>query len=273
MKIISVVRNFTTYKRSTYSQSTTDLVPIDNTSLNLGVAERYNQFLNNFNYSNSQWLVFCHEDWQINQSWDFLESLRKDRIYGPIGIVFDKFSGTKKLYGQIKQYYNINGTFRSNGKKITKPHIVSTLDCQCIIVYSDLIRDTGLRFDETFTFDLYVEEFCINAKEHFGINSYAVPIKCTHFSEGRVGERYYKLAECLKIKYNNVKNTYYGTVPVVSPLIGKYPIIFYVRRFIKGIFSFRVSFVKKLYSFGIVGICLENYDSKRPCLFRINLKK
>lgn len=272
MKIISVVRDFAMYNKCVvYDNSANDLVCFDNRTDNHPIPVCYNEFLDNFNYKNSQWLIFCHEDWQINQSWDFLDSLDKANIYGPIGVYYNKLNGKISVLGQITQANKDGSLSVKNGIKLKEPHIVSTIDCQCIIVHSDLIRKTGLRFDETFTFDLYAEEFCIRAKELFNISTYAVQVNCTHFSNGNIGERYFRLAKELQNKFKKVKQPYFGCVPNISPLVGEKPLMLPQRKILKGIFSFRISFNKKRYAVNILGICFENYDSKRPCILRIKL--
>ena len=270
MEIISVVRDFSMYERCINSECG-KLHYFDNQINNRPIPVCYNEFLDGFNYETHQWLIFCHEDWQINQSWDFLDSLDKANIYGPIGVHYNKLTAEISTLGQITQANKDGSLPFKNGIKLKSPHIVSTIDCQCIIVHSDLIRKTGLRFDETFTFDLYAEEFCIRAKERFNISTYAVQINCTHFSNGNIGERYFRLAKELQNKFKKVKQPYFGCVPNISPLVGKETLMLSQRKILKGIFSFRISFNKKRYAINILGICFENHDSKRPCILRIKL--
>ena len=86
-----------------------------------------------------------------------------------------------------------------------------TFDCQCLIVHSSLVKKYGLRFDENLTFDLYVEEFCINAYEKYKITSRILQIKCQHWSKGNIGERWYRQFEYLQNKYKNSRKLYNGT--------------------------------------------------------------
>ena len=57
-----------------------------------------------------------------------------------------------------------------------KKELVDTVDCQCLIVHSDLIKKYHLRFDEHLQFHFYAEEFCIMASEKYNIPSYALSI-------------------------------------------------------------------------------------------------
>lgn len=181
------------------------LFPIDNRVENKGIPVRYNQFLDAYDFTRPSWFVFCHEDFEFKQNIDNLvEVLDKNTLYGPIGartdIRFFVFY-IWKLIGRIRESDKDGTNKRYVGYPAPTGTFVETFDCQCLIVHSDLIRDTGLRFDEALTFDLYVEDFCINAKENHSIPSRILAVECQHWSGGTVRERYYQQEAYLNRKY------------------------------------------------------------------------
>ena len=92
MKIISVVRDFEMYDRLVRNNpfnKGADFSCFDNRQENLGIAARYNQFLNGYDFADEDWLIFCHEDWEVREAWQpLLERLDKNRLYGVAGIPF-----------------------------------------------------------------------------------------------------------------------------------------------------------------------------------------
>ena len=91
-----------------------------------------------------------------------------------------------------------------------KKGIVDTFDCQCLIVHSTLIGKYSLRFDPSFSFDLYVEDFCINSFEKYGIVSKVLPMKCRHWSHGKLTDRFYSSKSYLGGKYSGIYTTTAG---------------------------------------------------------------
>jgi len=181
------------------------LCPLDNTSENKGVPFRYNQFLDAYDFSRPSWLVFCHEDVEFLQAvGPLLASLDRHALYGPIGARTDIRWGLLyqwRLVGQIVESNKDGSNARTVGRPVPTGTPVETFDCQCVIVHSDTVQRTGLRFDERLTFDLYVEDFCITAKERHGIPSRILAVACRHWSGGAVGERYYHQEAYLNKKY------------------------------------------------------------------------
>ena len=61
----------------------------------------------------------------------------------------------------------------------------------------------NLSFDESAVLDFhqYTEEFCLNAKKLYSVNTYAVPFLCKHTSWGIVNEGYYKAEKYLIEKF------------------------------------------------------------------------
>ena len=74
-------------------------------------------------------------------------------------------------------------------------------------MHSSTILQHRLRFDPAFTFDLYVEDFCINAYEKYGITSEILPLDCQHWSYGSVSERFRELKAILDSKCRGIYST------------------------------------------------------------------
>ena len=89
-----------------------------------------------------------------------------------------------------------------------KKELVDTVDCQCLIVHSDLIKKYHLRFDEHLQFHFYAEEFCIMASEKYNIPSYALSIDSIHYSFGTINEAFHDAVSYVKSKYSNCSHPY-----------------------------------------------------------------
>lgn len=219
---VSVVRNPGLYARCVSSNvfnAGADFVCFDNTRDNVGVAGRYNSFLDSYDYSKPAWFVFCHEDWELLEDIrPKLAGLPEDSLYGPIGnatLVTDSriCSYTRGFCRQCdregKRRVRCRGLFRTGE--------VDTFDCQCLIVHSSLVERFSLRFDENFTFDLYVEDFCISAFENHGVISRILPMDCRHWSYGSVSDRFMRLKEYLSSKCRGVHSTIAGKSLIARP--------------------------------------------------------
>lgn len=158
----------------------------DNSSDNQFISKRYNQFLESWDYSQEAWFVFCHSDWQILEDITAkLEGLDKDTLWGPIG--------AKLLKNNRKWLQIYCGTIQERSRDGSVSHTlwnrhsdtgtpVDTFDAQCLIVHSTLVQRFGLRFDDNYKFDLYVEDFCVSAVENFRIPSKILRLECCHHS-------------------------------------------------------------------------------------------
>ncbi len=218
MKLISVVQDALMYQRlvkeNIYNRGV-ECFPFDNSQENKFVSIRYNEFLDGYDYNKPDWLVFCHEDWEIKEDWQAkIEALDKNFLYGPIGMAYSSCLGfgVTTLWGKIINSDKDGSNATYNGCDAEGVKQVSTLDCQCLIVHSDLIKKYDLRFDENLSFDLYVEDFCINAKENHDIDTKVVQLHCQHFSFGTVAPRYHEQFAYLQDKYKNAQNGYMNTV-------------------------------------------------------------
>lgn len=218
MKIISVVRNFEMYERlvknNPFNQKA-EFFCFDNRQENVGISARYNQFLNAYDFSEDDWFVFCHEDWEVKESLnDALEKLDKTRIYGVLGIRSFRLGQTvyEHLVGYIEESQKDGSELMTRGELISCPRKVDTFDCQCLIVHSSLVKKFNLRFDENLTFDLYGEDFSIAAKEKYGIKSYVIPLACQHYSRGTITQRFVDGIKYLNQKYASTRRIYANVV-------------------------------------------------------------
>jgi len=72
-----------------------------------------------------------------------------------------------------------------------------------------------MRFDEKLEFDLYVEDFCADARLRFGVKSYVIQMEACHHSGSIATERLWRHLPYLAAKYpDNAfvgSLTYFGT--------------------------------------------------------------
>ena len=195
---------------------------IDNTIDNQGIAKRYNQFLEGYDYTCPTWFVFCHSDWELREDIiPLLKKLDQNCLYGPVGaILYKKDDGffVREYRGQCFEKKR-DGTCERH-QVCSMNHTgapVDTFDCQCLLVHSDLVCKHKLRFDEKLTFDLYVEDFCISAKRSHGIESKILNVQSCHWNqadtmEGR--EQYFAGLEYLNTKYPDAM--YAGVVTLIG---------------------------------------------------------
>lgn len=215
MVVISVVRDFDLYEKlvkSNYFYGNAKFISFDNNNENIGISKRYNSFLESYDFNTEEWFVFVHEDWQLKQNLSkTIKNLDKNFIYGVCGAFYNSKKNSQYLFGQITQSKK-DGTEKVLwGLPIYCAKKVDTVDCQCLIVHSSLIKKYNFAFDEKLSFDFYTEEFSINAKENFGIETKVIPIKCHHFSYGNPREAFFESIEYVKEKYKNRKYSYGAT--------------------------------------------------------------
>lgn len=225
MVVISVVRDFALYERlvrqnKCYGHDTT-FVSFDNREKNEAIPILYNRFLDSYDSSASDWFVFCHEDWQTLSDMNrVVKRLSPDAIYGVCGAFYNEKNNTKYLYGQIIQsrrdgsnrikwgvpLHRLGGVLGQGGQKT-----VDTVDCQCLIVHSSLIKKYGLRFDENLMFDFYTEEFSIGAREKYDIKTKVVQTKCHHYSHGNPAAPFFAAVDYVAQKYADSCRLYGAT--------------------------------------------------------------
>lgn len=211
VSVASVVRDVAMYERCVLQNSYfegAELVMLDNRVENLTVTKRYNDFLDSV--EDDRWVVFCHEDWELKENiLSVVEKLEKDRLYGPIGVFIEEKKNVDVLImkGRVEQSAKDGGkTILIRGKEAEGR--VDTFDCQCLILHSSLVRKHSLRFDENLRFDMYVEDFCVNAYEMAGVESHAVRIACHHHSEGKLSQSFKDSVEYVRQKYAKSKKRY-----------------------------------------------------------------
>ena len=191
MKIVSVVRDYEMYDRVIRSNpylkdSSVGLAPIDNRQENLGLSSRYNQFIDSRNYDQDEWLIFCHEDWQLLE--DPLLKLNKlspQSLYGVFGarLIEQKNETFHEFVGQIYDRSKTGQFLRQIGKPFEPLTQVDCLDCQALIVNASAILQYDLRFDENLEWDLYVEDFCYAALTNHNISAHVIDLACCHWSQ------------------------------------------------------------------------------------------
>lgn len=190
INFISAVRDFSMYKKviqdnQYVKNDNIKLSPIDNTKNNLGLSKRYNDFLENYDYSKPSWFVFCHEDWEILESVEQkLNNLDRSSLYGSFGSRLIDQDGVliREYVGDIYERSKNDDLFRKLGKYYKNFTKVDTLDCQTLFVHSELIHKYKLRFDEKFQWDLYVEDFCLNAYTKYSVESKVFNLEVCHWS-------------------------------------------------------------------------------------------
>jgi len=228
---ISVVRDFGMYGKVIKDNpfvinDKIFLQPIDNTVENLGLPKRYNEFLDSYDYSQPSWFVLCHEDWEILESISAkLENLDKSSLYGSFGarLVAQDGKLTREYVGDIYDCpKNNENNLQRLGCEFENLTKVDTLDCQALIVHSDLIKKFKLRFDEQLFWDLYVEDFCLNAYIKHMIESKVLDLEVCHHSRiSDISERpsVFEKSPYINEKYKNY--TFAGIIFNIGSNIGQ----------------------------------------------------
>lgn len=179
-----------------------NLIGIDNRQLNRGLPTIYNEIIDN-HINEDCWLFFVHEDFEIKCDLAIADDLDHESIYGTFGVNFEH--DTPVGYGKhICSQKDGSGPL-DVGLEVLDAVKVQSLDCQSILVHTSLLAKYPLlRFDENLTFDLYAEDFSINAQEKYGIDVKVFPLKFQHYSHGKVTERYHAGLRYLAEKYPSV---------------------------------------------------------------------
>jgi hypothetical protein len=175
------------------------LIQLDNRSVKLGVALRYNEFLDSRPPSDS-WIVFVHHDFELHEDpANVLSNLSEDSIYGPIGArvieevpieqtnsTSDRSKSRSEALGEIACSHEHTAAART-GRRIDEPQIVDTLDACCLIAHSSLITRHGLRFDPNLPWHLYSEDFSLSAWSAHRIPTRVVQIESGHYGVAHRG--------------------------------------------------------------------------------------
>lgn len=194
IKFISVDNNKKLYQKyildNTFVKNNKHItcVRLDNTKENIFISKQYNQFIDKYDFKEESWFVFCHNDWEIKEDIALkLNNLDKNKLWGNIGtFLYKNNQGVliREYRGQCyeKKRDGTNERLLQCHKTATGTE-VNSFDCQCLIVHSSLIQKYNLRFDENLEFDLYIEDFCINAKIKHNIKSSILQLKSCHHSQ------------------------------------------------------------------------------------------
>lgn len=210
--IFSVVRDLDMFHRCVSANPNNKDCAIyffDNRDVNERVPVVYNRFLDAYDYSTASWFVLCHEDFEfLEPIGEILDDIDTDSIYGPIGgRLTPKFQWLlgglwrSELKGEIIESAKDGSGLKRVGDCSPTGTVVDAVDCQCIVVHSDLVRRCHLRFDENLSFDLYAEDFCFGAYVNHMILTRILAIKCHHHSQGRLLPRFFSQKEYLDSKY------------------------------------------------------------------------
>ncbi len=215
--IVTVVRDYAMYDKCVGKNpnlADMRLIVYDNNLENLTITQRYNSFIDSITPNDDFWVVFCHEDWRADEPLNpILSALDPKYIYGPVGIFLQhRFAHDYVIpVGRIDMYDKNGENYMRIAPKM-KTGRVDTLDCQCVIVHTSLLREYNLRFDENLQFDMYVEDFCASAHECYDISTRVCAIKCTHFSYGFLSERFFNSLRYVQNKYSVSRKAYATTV-------------------------------------------------------------
>lgn len=210
--IVSVVRDFSMYCKCISENPVCDDCEkwfFDNRIDSKHIPVWYNRALSVVDESTSRWLVFCHEDFMPKESIvACLEHADENKLYGVIGGVLlprkrwllgGVWGG--EFRGKIVESEKDGSSPLIRGLDVPLGTTVDTVDCQCLIVHSSLVVKYGLRFDEELSFDLYAEDFCLGSFLKHGIVTAILPLKCQHFSRGRLLPRFFDQKSYLDRKY------------------------------------------------------------------------
>ncbi len=211
--LISVVRDEAMYRRCIADNKFCDgceRLMFDNRAKNESIPVLYNRTLACFDCSTPRWLVFAHEDFETREPLAAkLAEADPSRIYGVIGgraslHQFPWFLGgvwSDVVVGQIEQSAKDGSNVTRIGTSAPMNTELESVDCQFLAVHSSLVERFHLRFDERLSFDLYAEDFCINAFVCNQVRTALLPLACCHHSGGSVQPRFFKQLVYLNAKY------------------------------------------------------------------------
>ncbi len=124
---------------------------IENGKKPVGLPELFNRHIST---STADWLIFCDQEFVVHEKgWiDRIRALEPTACYGPIGANLEG-----QLIGRIRQ---TDGTYTGHRDPLAE---VSTVDDLCVIIPRRIYQE--LAFDPRFPFDLYVCDYCLEAKK------------------------------------------------------------------------------------------------------------
>ena len=211
--LISVVRDEAMYRRCIVDNKFCDgceLLKFDNRAKNEFISVLYNRALDGLDYLTPRWLVFAHEDFEVREPLAAkLAEADPSRIYGVIGgcaslhqhpwLLGGVWSDV--VVGQIEQSAKDGSNVTRIGTSAPMNTELESVDCQFLAVHSSLVERFRLRFDEHLSFDLYTQDFCINALVRHQVKTALLSLACCHHSGGCVQPRFFKQLVYLNAKY------------------------------------------------------------------------
>ena len=147
MNLISVVRDFNMFDkciRNNLNCSGMSFHIYDNRKENKPIPICYNNFLEQYDYSNDSWFVFCHEDFELQENISvFINGLDKKSLHGVVGGRRKGLCGfgMQVIYGNMMEK-NRDGSGEAwfPGRFVSKPVVVEAFDCCCLMVHSSLVQ-------------------------------------------------------------------------------------------------------------------------------------
>lgn len=210
--LVSVVRDESMYRRCIAANpfcADCELLKIDNRTRNEAIPVLYNRVLNGLDGLMPRWIFFAHEDFEPLETMSVrTEALDVKRLYGVIGgrllprsrwLLGGIWSGI--FCGQVLQSEKDGSDLAPIGNPVPMNTVAETVDCQFLAVHSSLVSRHRLRFDENLCFDLYAEDFCLNALLSCGVETAIWPIKAVHHSPGNIQPRFFSQKAYLDAKY------------------------------------------------------------------------
>lgn len=202
-----------------------EFVAFDNLAENLPITVRYNSFLDGWDFSRKAWFIFVHEDYEfLEPVGPLLERVDPGCLYGTVG------ARSTRPGDDVVWALNSNrdgSDLGLYGRPFAGQPAVLTVDCNCLMVHSDLVRKCHLRFDENLSFDLYAEDFAIAAFERHGIPAKILGVANHHYSFGHIAKRFFVQRRYLMEKYREASRAYGTTTKI---LIGPLPLVMAAKR-------------------------------------------
>lgn len=231
LTLVSVVNDYAMYDRCirrnpfVREARNVELVNFDNTVENVAITRRYNAFLDGYDYSRPRWLLFCHCDWEpMEYVRKWLQTADAGNCYGSIGCRIERTLVGDAVYrvveGRVFERRRDGSGFRMLGRAKGNPSAnspqggVDTFDCMSFAVHSSLVQKLGFRFDESLSWDLYVEDACIRLGK-LGVKAVLMDLDSCHWSGYKVVPGSYRKS----LEYMNRKfpdEVFAGTVSCIG---------------------------------------------------------
>jgi len=222
--IVTVVKDFDLYEESIKNNEfmkDCDLVAYDNSSEDISITQRYNDFLENHlkNISPTDWIIFCNQGFSFLEDFkELVKSLEPNAIYGVMGAQNRrKFSWRRFRF--LDEIVKVGGVVmdkdyvpQKRSGKDRKLKQVENIDSCCMIVNAELLQDFHLNFNEKLPYFFFVEEFCLAALYKYKIKSKVLPLDAFFLGPQEFPPEYYDSKDYLKEEYHLSNFASYNTV-------------------------------------------------------------